>query len=38
MRSMSVDLDADNPGAWMVHCHNTYHAAASMMIALNYTE
>ncbi len=36
MQSLSIDLDADNRGDWMVHCHNIYHAEAGMMIALNY--
>lgn len=38
MRSIDVDLDADNPGDWMAHCHNIYHAEAGMMIALNYVK
>ncbi len=38
MQSMAIDLDADNRGDWMVHCHNIYHAEAGMMIALSYTE
>lgn len=29
-------LRADNPGAWMLHCHNTYHAEAGMMTVLAY--
>ena len=37
MQSLAIDLDADNPGDWMVHCHNTYHAEAGMMIGLNYS-
>ena len=37
MQSFALDLDADNAGDWMVHCHNIYHAEAGMMIALNYT-
>ncbi|MFX4287729.1 multicopper oxidase family protein [Janibacter sp. G349] len=37
MQSFSIDLDADNEGDWMIHCHNTYHAEAGMMIALEYT-
>ncbi len=37
MQSMPIDLDADNAGDWMVHCHNIYHAEAGMMIALKYT-
>ena len=37
MESVAIDLDADNAGNWMIHCHNTYHAEAGMMIALEYT-
>ena len=36
MESRSLDLDADNAGDWMVHCHNIYHAEAGMMILLEY--
>ena len=36
MQSFAIDLDADNAGDWMIHCHNIYHAEAGMMIALNY--
>ena len=36
MRSVSVDLDADNPGQWAAHCHNIYHAEAGMMTTLSY--
>lgn len=28
---VSVRFVADNPGAWMHHCHNIYHAEAGMM-------
>jgi multicopper oxidase len=31
------DFDADNPGQWMIHCHNTYHAESGMMRVLGYT-
>jgi FtsP/CotA-like multicopper oxidase with cupredoxin domain len=34
---VSVALVADNPGIWMLHCHNTYHQEAGMMTSLNYT-
>ncbi|MGE0170736.1 multicopper oxidase family protein [Nocardioides sp.] len=34
--SLAVDVQADNPGDWMTHCHNIYHAEAGMMIALKY--
>jgi FtsP/CotA-like multicopper oxidase with cupredoxin domain len=36
MGALSVDLLADNPGQWMVHCHNIYHAEAGMMTRLEY--
>jgi FtsP/CotA-like multicopper oxidase with cupredoxin domain len=36
MGAASLQLEAVNPGAWMVHCHNTYHAEAGMMIGLHY--
>lgn len=36
MQSLPIDLDADNTGDWVIHCHNAYHAEAGMMIALNY--
>ncbi|QYA93804.1 multicopper oxidase family protein [Streptomyces anulatus] len=35
-RSLTVEFDADNPGMWMVHCHNVYHAEAGMMTVLGY--
>ncbi|MGC1210295.1 MAG: multicopper oxidase family protein [Micromonospora sp.] len=35
-RTVSVDLDADNPGQWMTHCHNIYHAETGMMVNLAY--
>ena len=25
-QQVACDLDADNPGQWMAHCHNLYHA------------
>ena len=36
MQKVSVNLIADNPGVWMLHCHNTYHQEAGMMTSLNY--
>lgn len=35
-QAVACDLDADNPGQWMIHCHNTYYAEAGMMSALGY--
>ncbi|WP_406512002.1 multicopper oxidase family protein [Streptomyces sp. NBC_00161] len=34
--TLTVDFDADNPGLWMAHCHNVYHAEAGMMTVLGY--
>lgn len=34
--TVTADLVADNPGQWLVHCHNVYHAEAGMMTALSY--
>lgn len=36
MRRTVVDLLAENPGRWAVHCHNIYHAEAGMMTTLSY--
>ncbi|GAA4488537.1 hypothetical protein GCM10023094_48560 [Rhodococcus olei] len=37
MQSLAVDLVADNPGDWMLHCHNGYHQEAGMMTRLDHT-
>lgn len=37
MQQLRVILAADNPGVWMLHCHNTYHQEAGMMTSLDYT-
>ncbi len=36
MQQLAVDVTADNPGQWMVHCHNLYHQEAGMMTTLSY--
>ena len=36
MGSIDVDYAATNPGRWMIHCHNAYHAEAGMMTRLEY--
>ncbi len=33
---IAVEFDADNPGQWMVHCHNVYHQEAGMLTTLSY--
>ncbi|MFF3325923.1 multicopper oxidase family protein [Streptomyces sp. NPDC002889] len=37
-RKVTVDFDADNPGLWMLHCHNIYHSESGMMTTLGYRE
>lgn len=38
MSRLVVELDADNPGQWMLHCHNIYHAEVGMMTTLSYVK
>ena len=33
---VSFEFDADNPGQWLTHCHNAYHAARGMMGVFSY--
>lgn len=33
---LAIDVQADNPGRWLVHCHNLYHMEAGMMTQLDY--
>jgi len=33
---VSVEFVADNPGQWMIHCHNNYHQMGGMMMTLSY--
>ena len=33
---VSVEFVADNPGQWMIHCHNNYHQMGGMMLTLSY--
>ncbi|GAA0250619.1 multicopper oxidase MmcO [Saccharothrix mutabilis subsp. mutabilis] len=35
-RTLGCDFTADNPGRWMIHCHNAYHAESGMATALGY--
>jgi FtsP/CotA-like multicopper oxidase with cupredoxin domain len=36
MRSVTIAVDADNPGRWAFHCHHLYHMAAGMMAEFAY--
>ena len=38
MGRITVDLIADNPGQWALHCHNIYHADAGMLTQLSYVK
>jgi multicopper oxidase len=33
---LTADFTADNPGQWLVHCHNAYHMATGMAAMLSY--
>ncbi|MFG2949180.1 multicopper oxidase family protein [Streptomyces adustus] len=33
---LSVLFDADNPGQWMLHCHNAYHGEVGMTALVAY--
>jgi multicopper oxidase len=35
-QQVAFDFDADNPGQWLTHCHNIYHAESGMMAILGY--
>ncbi|MEU5260121.1 multicopper oxidase family protein [Amycolatopsis sp. NPDC021455] len=35
-QTVTGNLDASNPGQWMIHCHNTYHAETGMAAILGY--
>ena len=34
--TVAFDIAADNPGRWMLHCHNTYHLARGMAVEVRY--
>lgn len=36
MGSATIAFDADNPGRWLLHCHNMYYMVAGMMTVLAY--
>ncbi|AOY70815.1 Multicopper oxidase with three cupredoxin domains (includes cell division protein FtsP and spore coat protein CotA) [Arthrobacter subterraneus] len=35
-QTVVFEFDADNPGQWLTHCHNSYHAEAGMMGVFSY--
>lgn len=38
MQALEVDVEADNPGQWLLHCHNLYHGESGMMTVLSYVD
>lgn len=38
MGGVTVDVVADNPGQWLLHCHNGYHAETGMFTTLSYVD
>jgi FtsP/CotA-like multicopper oxidase with cupredoxin domain len=36
-QTVEVDFDTNNPGRWIVHCHNDYHLNAGMATFVEYT-
>ncbi len=36
LETVVADLEADNPGRWLTHCHNLYHSESGMMAVLDY--
>ncbi|MDT5076248.1 MAG: multicopper oxidase, partial [Mycobacterium sp.] len=36
-QTVEVDFDTDNPGRWIVHCHNEYHLDGGMATFVEYT-
>lgn len=35
-KSITIAVDADNPGKWAFHCHHLYHMATGMMSSFAY--
>ncbi|MBS1165864.1 MAG: copA 1 [Proteobacteria bacterium] len=35
-RTVTIAIDAENPGRWAFHCHHLYHMAAGMMATFAY--
>ena len=36
--SVTIQFDATNPAAWVLHCHNLYHMKAGMVTLVRYSE
>ena len=33
---VTIAFDADNPGRWLLHCHNLYHMVSGMTAEVAY--
>lgn len=38
MAKLAIDVQTDNPGQWLLHCHNIYHGELGMMTVLSYVQ
>lgn len=36
--TVTIAFDADNPGRWLLHCHNLFHMATGMMTEVSYAD
>ena len=36
MEMVTAEFDAANPGQWVLHCHNAYHAESGMTAVMSY--
>jgi FtsP/CotA-like multicopper oxidase with cupredoxin domain len=36
MAAVEIDIAADSPGQWMLHCHHTYHLESGMATVFFY--
>jgi FtsP/CotA-like multicopper oxidase with cupredoxin domain len=34
--TVRVEVDTDNAGQWLLHCHNAYHQSAGMITSMAY--
>ncbi len=37
LATVQIDLQTNNPGRWITHCHNTYHLDAGMATFISYS-
>jgi FtsP/CotA-like multicopper oxidase with cupredoxin domain len=36
--TVTIAFDSDNPGRWLLHCHNLFHMATGMMTEVSYAD